>query len=266
VNNQEAVIAETLQSVRSQTLEDWECIIVNDGSTDQTEQTIQETITGDKRFIYVYQTNAGVSTARNTAIAKATGKYILPLDGDDMLEPDYARAAIDVLEKNPEIGLVYADAYLFGQREGKWDVPPFEWKSFLHTNSIFCSAVCLRSDVDQTTGYDTALKHGLEDWEFWIRLLNHTGKKVHKLSSIGLRYRINESSRNADIRKNEQQMRQSLDYIYTKHAHIYSQEWGNMIEVLRDYDRLQKDNARYLNLLNTRFIQLFLTIRKWFRN
>lgn len=263
--NQESVIAETLQSVLSQTIDNWECIIVNDGSTDDTEQIIRATVANDRRFKYVYQPNEGVSAARNKAILHSSGKYLLPLDGDDLLEPDYARQAIEILEKHPEYGLVYADAYLFGERQGKWDIPPFEWKSFLHTNSIFCSAVCLRSDVNQTKGYDTSLKHGLEDWEFWIRLLDFTQKKVYKLSTIGLRYRMHLSSRNTDLRNNEQQMQQSLSYIYDKHANLYMQEWGNMIELLRDYERLQKDNARYLALMNTRFIRFFLTVRKWFR-
>jgi glycosyltransferase involved in cell wall biosynthesis len=249
--------------VKNQVYTNWECIIVNDGSTDESEKVILQEIENDKRFIYVAQQNAGVSVTRNEAIKLSKGKYILPLDGDDIITEEYAQEAIQALESNPEIGLVYAQANLFGAKQGLWNVPPFEWKTFLIDNCIFCSGIFSRADYNKTTGYDTHLIHGLEDWEFWIQLISVGKKKVHQLNKVGLHYRIKEESRNSNLRNSETQMQQSLAYIYTKHRILYEQVWGNTISLLRDYQRMQSDNKRYLSLLESTPIKNLLAFAKW---
>lgn len=83
--NQAVYLDECLQSVLDQTFQDWECIIVNDGSTDQTEETAIKWTEKDKRFTYISKKNGGLSSARNAGLEKASGEYIQFLDSDDMI-------------------------------------------------------------------------------------------------------------------------------------------------------------------------------------
>jgi glycosyltransferase involved in cell wall biosynthesis len=87
--NQQQFVAECLKSILAQTYTHWQCIVINDGSTDDTEAVVKHTIRGDDRFTYLYQPNAGVSAARNVGLARATGDYIAFLDGDDWWHPEF---------------------------------------------------------------------------------------------------------------------------------------------------------------------------------
>ena len=263
--NQASFIQETIASVINQSYTNWECIIVNDGSTDPTGDKIQTAIHQDTRFTYVETPNEGVSAARNKAIRIAQGKYILPLDGDDLLNPDYVTLATQVLEKNSSIGLICSNTEFFGSKSGVSPVPDFDWRSFLASNTLVCSCVFRRSDFEATSGYDTQLKHGLEDWEFWISLLATTQKKVHKLDYVGLQYRIQESSRNADLMKTEDFMTDSLNYIYTKHKDVYEREFGSYMNSISRLTALEKENKRFVSFLNTPLIKGIRNMHRWFQ-
>ena len=89
--NQGIYLSDALNSLEKQTFQNWEGIIVNDGSTDGTEEIALEYVKKDERFKYVFQENGGVSKARNIGAAQALGTYILPLDADDKLEETYIR-------------------------------------------------------------------------------------------------------------------------------------------------------------------------------
>jgi len=104
VYNGEKYIKEAIDSVINQTYKNWELIIVNDGSKDNTEEIIKSY--NDKRIKYFYQENKGVSAARNKALEVAKGKYITFLDSDDYLPPNSIKARVEYLEKNPDIDIV----------------------------------------------------------------------------------------------------------------------------------------------------------------
>lgn len=108
--NAERFIKETIESVLRQTYDDFEIIIVDDGSTDTTRQIIESL--NDQRIIYLYQKNSGVSVARNTGVSKARGEYIALLDHDDLWLPEKLKKQIPLLETHTEIGLVYSDCYI----------------------------------------------------------------------------------------------------------------------------------------------------------
>ena len=108
--NGEEFLGETLDCLQKQTIEDWECVIVNDGSTDNSIKILREYETKDSRYKVIDKENEGPSVARNVAIAASSGKYILPLDADDLIAPTYAEKAIEYLERHPKTKLVYCKA------------------------------------------------------------------------------------------------------------------------------------------------------------
>ncbi len=92
-------IREALDNVLRQSYRNWECIIVNDGSTDDTRLIIETFIQSDSRFNLINTNNSGVSSARNTAVAHARGTYLFPLDADDKIHPECISRCIGEFEK-----------------------------------------------------------------------------------------------------------------------------------------------------------------------
>jgi glycosyltransferase involved in cell wall biosynthesis len=211
-------LAETLTSVKNQTILNWECIIIDNGSTDNTKEVVKEFIEGDNRFLYIYSENKGVSAARNLGIRNANGKYILPLDADDKIGENYLKDGIAVLENKPDIKVVYCDVELFGEVNRKWVLPNHTLRQLLIENTIFCSGIYRKADFEKTTGYDDTMLEGLEDWDFWITLLG-MGGEVFKLPAVHFYYRIRKSSRNNSLKT--ESIKKIRNYIYSKHKTLF---------------------------------------------
>lgn len=114
--NQAQYLPDALQSVLNQTYTNWECIIVNDGSPDNSEEVAQQWCKKDARFSYYFQKNVGVSAARNFGIKIAKGDYIQFLDGDDILEKDKIYNQVHFLEKEKKVDIVYSsNRYFFSE-------------------------------------------------------------------------------------------------------------------------------------------------------
>lgn len=232
--NQEAYLAQTLESVLRQTYANWECIIVNDGSTDKTEEVARRFCSADNRFRYYFQNNAGVIAARNKGIINSTGKYILPLDGDDLIAESYVEQAVNVLDKESYVRVVYCKAQFFGESNDDFCLQEYSFKNLLVRNMLFATCFYRREDYERTGGYDPKMSKGLEDWEFWISLLQHGGK-VYQLPEVLFYYRIVPGSRNRRINKEiEQELRKN---IYLKHQALYDHYFGDPIEMLRSIAR-----------------------------
>ena len=160
---QAAFVAETLDSVLKQTFRDWECIVVNDGSPDNASEIVNRYVALDSRIRLIETPNRGVSAARNTGIRASSGEFILPLDADDIILPEYARLAIEHFRQHPETKLVYCQAKMFGAVNRYWDLPKFKWEKFIFSNCIFTSCIYRRSDFDKTSGFDESMRIGWED-------------------------------------------------------------------------------------------------------
>ena len=98
--NQAQFLPDALDSLLSQSYSDWECIIVNDGSQDNTAEVANCYCKKDSRFRYLTQSNQGLANSRNNGIKLSVGKYILPLDADDKLKEDFIVKCVDVLEND----------------------------------------------------------------------------------------------------------------------------------------------------------------------
>ena len=104
-------LGETLKSVKDQSFTDWECIVVDNGSTDNSVSVAQSFAEADARYLVKkLPLNEGVAAARNRGMALAKGQYLLFLDADDLIAPGYMQAAVEALDADPSLNLVYGKA------------------------------------------------------------------------------------------------------------------------------------------------------------
>lgn len=207
----------TLYSVLNQTYENWECIVVNDGSPDNTSEVAEKFISEDSRFVLLEQENQGLAMARNNGIRKSHGEFILPLDSDDLIAPSYIEKAINYFIKNPKTKLVYCKADRFDRKREFWDLPEYKYEDEIWQNLIFCSAIYKRADFDKTNGYNPNMKGGFEDWDFWLSFLNKDDI-VYRIPEILFHYRFQRKSMLMNASKNREHLYRQ---IYLNHPEIY---------------------------------------------
>ncbi len=236
--NQAEYLSEALDSVLGQTYSNWECVIVNDGSTDNTEIIAKEYCKKDTRFKYLFQDNAGVAEARNNGIKKSSGEYVLPLDGDDFINNDFIDIAVSFFTSDSSIKLVYPRVELFGVENRTWDLPQYSFNGLLFQNMIVCTAMYKKSDFDKTSGYNTEMKDGYEDWDFWVSFLNKEDK-VFQADGCILFYRLKSISRNII---SGDKKRKLYKYIYNNNKAKYNSFISEFNQEIIFYKQLETDN------------------------
>lgn len=224
-------LPETLDSVTAQSFTDWECIIVDDGSTDNTENIAKGFCQKDSRFQYFLKNNGGLSAARNTGIRKSSGEYVLPLDADDLIGNTYLEKAVKRFIEFPDTKLVYCKAELFGDIVKNWELEEYNFEKLLFSNMIFCSAIFRKKDFDKTAGYNENMIYGLEDWDFWIALLDEHDI-VYQIPETLFCYRIKENSMH---RRMTDEMSALMErQIVNNHKNIYEKYLPNIIEFVKN--------------------------------
>jgi glycosyltransferase involved in cell wall biosynthesis len=196
-HNAQYTLADTLKSIVHSTHADLDVIVIDDGSS-QPEAVIifdqlAEAYAGDPRFRFIHKPNGGLSSARNAGLAAARGKYVLPLDADDLIEPDYIALGVEALERNPDLAAVscFASYFLDGDTPSSiidyviaYDLNPLlislENRAGV-AGSIFCRAHL------PNTGYAEALP-AYEDWDLWWALAEQ-GQVAEVIPRILYRYR-----------------------------------------------------------------------------
>jgi glycosyltransferase involved in cell wall biosynthesis len=205
------LLQETLDSVRCQSLADWECIVVDDGSTDDTGAIARACAAEDPRFRYVRHENRGLSAARNTGLRNSRGALVQLLDADDLLEPDKLNVHSRYLAQHGEYSLVYGAMRYFTDKGSVRTLSRAQWGSgrdwmrlwpdstqdmlvALIRGNIFpvSAALFRRSVLDEAGHFDESLRSH-EDWEFWLRFA-FAGKRFHGLDAPGTRTLIREHS------------------------------------------------------------------------
>jgi glycosyltransferase involved in cell wall biosynthesis len=229
---------------------------VNDGSTDDTDSIASKWSGSDERIVYIKQANGGVANARNNGVAKSKGEFILPLDADDYISSNYIETCVHEIGSSDEIKLVYGEAIKFGVENEKWEIPAYTFNRLLQYNMIFCTSLYRRSDFNTIGGYDENMKHGLEDWELWIRLLKTGGEVIHT-SKCQFYYRIKEESRNSDLYRDDSKVNEAYNYIFKKHLASY--EVSNSVELYKKYSNTKHElDNLHLFLSFKEIFKLFL--------
>lgn len=216
-------LSETLESARALDYPDVEIVVVDDGSTDPVTVDVLASIGADVRVIR--QENAGLPAARNSGIRATGGQYIFPLDADDKIHRDYARAAVAVFEADPRVGIVHSRVQSFGDAHAEIGYDEFTIGKLLNHNMIHQLSWFRRDDWETLGGYDERLREGREDHEFWIRIVS-TGRTVVKLDELYSIYRIRATSMNHTM------THEKLSRIY---AEIFRNNSDFYLEHLEEY-------------------------------
>lgn len=169
--NTEAFFVETMVSLQAQSLQNWEWIIVDDGSTDkESVERLTHAVEKDERIRIVRQENAGPSAARNTGYRQATGRFICLLDSDDMLEPTYLEKCVWFLDSNPEYAFCNAYSVVFGDQNFLHAAGFERGKIHLQANVGPPISVIRREAYADCGGFDESIRFGHEDWDFWLAM------------------------------------------------------------------------------------------------
>ena len=209
-------LAETVESVLAQRFQDWELVIVDDGSTDDTAEIAQRYADRDARIRIVRQENRGLAAARNTAVHAARGEFCALLDSDDVWLPGFLGSQMEVFARHPDTALVTGNAhYMGGPRNGEpvrpivggTPVIPVE-EMLVNECAVFVMTTFRRAVFHAIGGFDPS-KRRSEDWDFWIRAAL-AGFIMRRNPSPLAAYRVREGSLSQDARSMLKEMLHTL--------------------------------------------------------
>lgn len=172
--NRAGFIAEAVESVLAQTMPDWELLIVDDGSTDNTLEALVS-YGKDSRIQYMYQTNQGQGAARNAALAKANGEFIGFLDSDDIWMPDKLERQIACFEDHPDVHIVHGDETIMdegGREVSRINMSRYSGRitpQLLADNSVSITTALVRRECFVTLGHFDTRYEVADDYELWLR-------------------------------------------------------------------------------------------------
>jgi glycosyltransferase involved in cell wall biosynthesis len=230
-----------------------EVIVVNDGSDQPQTLEILDSLRQDPFYIFLDRPNQGLANARNSGIAKASGKYILPLDADNKVRPEYIPQSISILNNQPQVGVVYGNMEFFGEAIGRWELPDFDLYRLMLSNYIDACAVFRKSIWQECGGYDEQIpdRLGYEDWEFWLRV-GQTKWQFYHINQVMYDYRVRSDSMVQACKTPENQKR-LVQYISAKHRELYA---DYLPEVIADKEyNLFKEMAK-TNELRSQLTQM----------
>ena len=207
------ILSEALESVLCQSLSDWECIVVDDGSIDDTPEVMNTFLAKDSRMRYFRQTNKGPSCARNYGLTTAKGDYIQLLDADDLIEPDKLRVQADFLDAHKDYAGVYGPARYFQtsfrnrrrsfarsrSHEVRAGIQSVSKKdlllSLVNGNQFAISAPLFRLQIAKDIGLFDETLSSHEDWDFWLRIAFRGGDFAWlDGSNVGTEIRVHDRS------------------------------------------------------------------------
>lgn len=208
-------LIEAIESVKKYlSADDYEIILINDGSTDAETIQIVDSIKNDfKNIIVVDQLNTGLGKARNNGIKIAKGKYIIPLDADNKIRPEFIKQTIQVLDSNEDIAVIYGDAKMFENKNHLWKGKPFDISEMILNNYIDACAGFRKSVWEDLKGYDEKMPvMGFEDWDLWLRMAVR-GYQFKYVNDIFFDYRVRDNSMLTEAWHKRQII---LEYIFNK--------------------------------------------------
>src|SRR5262245_26592857 len=224
-----AYVDQAVQSVLDQTFQDFEIIIIDDGSTDPVTRHLFTSYRRRKTRI-LRTLNQGLAKARNLGIEEARGCYISCLDADDLFEPDFLQRAVEVLEANPSFAFASCWLKTFGEHSFEWtSTCDFPW--LLVGNTVCTAALTRRDALAEVGGFDDGMPvAGYEDWDLAISLVER-GLHGTVIPEYLFRYRIRKGSMSSSCTApgNHALL---MRYLVEKHAESYSRFLPEVLEAI----------------------------------
>ena len=195
--NQAQYLSAAFDGILAQTYRDFELIVVNDGSTDETSRIVSE-YRGRKPFRLIETENRGLPSALNRGFREASGSYLTWTSSDNIMLPRMLESLVQALDNDPEIGLAYADWYLIDQdgqilstaRSRKFD------RLLLLRDDYINACFLYRRECQARVGeYNTTLS-GSEDWDYWLRIAKHF--RMKHVPEVLYKFRVHSQSMTAN--------------------------------------------------------------------
>jgi glycosyltransferase involved in cell wall biosynthesis len=223
--NAEKTIARTLESVLSQTYKHIEVIVVNDGSTDRTEEIVEAFAQTDRRIRILHQPNLGATAARNCGIKSSKGEYIAPIDADDIWHEEKIQAQVEVFQHcGPSVGLVYSWSIIVDEMGNPLAGIAHEYQGNVLAELIYSNFVgngscpLIRRSCFQNVGdFNINLRAG-QDWDMYLRIAERYEFQVIPKFHIGYRRAMNSIS--ADYKNQQTFMVMVVESFEKKHPKI----------------------------------------------
>lgn len=224
--NHGAFIGEAIASVRAQTRQDFEIVVVDDGSTEPETLAVLEALRAEG--LQVFRTpNRGLPAARNHAAARASGAVFCSLDADDRLAPAWFERGLALLDERPSVAFVSHWLETFGDEQWRWTPERCDLPALLARNTVNGAALVRRAAFEAVGGYDESMRDGCEDWDFWLRLVE-AGWPGAILPEVLFHYRRQASSMSR-VMLQEAAYRRPLEVLVRKHEGAYRE---HLVEVL----------------------------------
>lgn len=204
-------LRDAVLSVLHQTFPYFEIIIVNDGSEDNSHSVATKILSDfpDHHISYVNQPHSGIVQPRNRGVGMARGNYILPLDADDMIAPQFLEKTVAYLDSHPSHGYVSTKALFFGDVNKIWPRDDFHHINLFATNQQTNTTLYRKEMWEDIGGYDERMIHGYMDWEFWIRATKF-GWIGHQLDEPLFFYRRKSNSVVMKAKKNDVEIKSQI--------------------------------------------------------
>jgi GT2 family glycosyltransferase len=217
--NKEKFIRECIFSImESKNIPEYEVIVIDDHSTDSSVEKAEHLILRyDCMRLIKHKENKERSFTRNQGIEKAIGKYVLCIDADDKIPPDYIQKNYNNIIKN-NVDISYTDLKMFGNSNKKIVCPEFDINILCTRPIIHCSAMFKKEVFEKIGGFDTKMKDGWEDYDFWLMAakLNFQFKKENNTFLLYRQHDTNETYlKGTDSFKTQKKIR---DYLRKKHG------------------------------------------------
>lgn len=218
-HNLGAYLDEAVDSVFAQTFQDFDVIIVDDGSTDEATRRLLTEYCRPRTRVVRSEENRGLPAARNLAIRETQAPYICALDADDRLAPSCLEKSVQALDGNPSIAFVSHWVKTFGEEEREWKPERCDLAAVLDMNTINGAALARREAILAVGGWDESMRDGCEDWDLWLALLER-GYRGTIIPEVLFHYRRRTGSMSRVMMQTDVQLG-VFGYILAKHRESY---------------------------------------------